>query len=132
MAIEINEDPAAKHPPTMRFKPIRLLGWYVVDTDAPIEARYLNTDGVWRGCASKGWWRTREEAESAVAKYLHQWFDCGMLKGVESCRICGTVKNQNNQHKRCKGPVRVSVLEQARTALAQTTESEENPNVGTN
>lgn len=37
----------------------------------------------------------------------HDWFDCGMLKGVLSCRVCGVVKNEKNTDKPCKGPVRV-------------------------
>lgn len=39
----------------------------------------------------------------------HEWFDCGMLNGVLSCRKCGVVRQRDgsNENKPCRGHVRV-------------------------
>lgn len=76
----------------------------------------MTEDGVSSFACADGWYRhrysTREAAEAALAQPTparHQWFDSGMLKGVESCRVCGVVRQRDgrNDDKPCRGAVRV-------------------------
>lgn len=64
--IEVKADPGPW--PSKSVKPAGSgsHGWYVHDTDAPIDRKYLNTDGVWRGCCSRGWFNTLAAAEAAA------------------------------------------------------------------
>lgn len=83
--------------------------WGVFDREsvvavAPVGHRH-NLDELFCWCGPK----VSQYERPLVVHNLraHEWFDCGMLKGLLSCRRCGIMQNSGNADGLCKGPVRV-------------------------